>query len=151
MIERLIKIMTQLTKAKYSIFNRIFNGKLKCLSRFSATGVINTLVDFCVFTICESLFGIYYTLSQVLGYSFGIINSFILNKKWTFESETSNKKVYRELIQFIVVNICSLVTTVLCMKFLVNTFSINVYISKVMVTLIAQVINFSLYKFWVFS
>ncbi|WP_368488730.1 GtrA family protein [Clostridium sp. BJN0013] len=143
--------MTQLTKAKYSIFNRIFNGKLKCLSRFSATGVINTLVDFCVFTICESLFGIYYTLSQVLGYSFGIINSFILNKKWTFESETSNKKVYRELIQFIVVNICSLVTTVLCMKFLVNTFSINVYISKVMVTLIAQVINFSLYKFWVFS
>ena len=67
--------MTQLTKAKYSIFNRIFNGKLKCLSRFSATGVINTLVDFCVFTICESLFGIYYTLSQVLGYSFGIINT----------------------------------------------------------------------------
>ncbi|BAH05632.1 hypothetical protein CKR_0581 [Clostridium kluyveri NBRC 12016] len=151
MIERLIKSMTQLIKTKYPILNRIFNGKLKCISRFSATGVLNTLVDFCVFTICESLFGIHYALSQVLGYGFGIINSFIMNKKWTFESKASNKKVYHELIQFIVVNVCSLTITVVCMKLLVNNFSINIYISKVIVTLIAQVVNFLLYKLWVFN
>ena len=143
--------MIQLTKTKYPIFNRIFNGKLKYISRFSATGILNTLVDFCVFTICESLFGIYYTLSQIIGYSFGIINSFIFNKKWTFGSKISNKKVYYELIQFIVVNICSLTITVVCMRFLVNNFSINIYISKVIVTLIAQVVNFLLYKLWVFN
>lgn len=143
--------MTQLTKTKYSIFNRIFNGKIKYLSRFSLIGVLNTLVDFCVFTICESLFGIHYTISQILGYSFGIINSFIFNKKWTFRDKTSNKYIYHELIQFVVVNICSLVITVFCMKFLVNDFNINIYISKVIVTLIAQVINFSLYKLWVFN
>ncbi|MFL0194758.1 GtrA family protein [Clostridium sp. WILCCON 0269] len=139
--------MSQLTKAADSIFN----GRLKALSRFSVTGVLNTLIDFCVFTICESLFGIHYTISQVLGYSFGVINSFIFNRKWTFEGKASDKEVHHELIQFVAVNICSLIVTVLCIKFLVNDFSINVYISKVIVTFIAQIINFLLYKLWVFS
>ncbi|MBP2033865.1 putative flippase GtrA [Clostridium algifaecis] len=129
----------------------IFNGKLKLLSRFSATGVLNTIIDFAIFTICESLLGIHYTISQVIGYSFGVANSFVFNKKWTFDHNNSNKKMIHELFQFIVVNIISLIVTLIFIKALVNDFNINVYVSKIIVTLIAQVINFLLYKIWVFN
>ncbi|NMM62916.1 GtrA family protein [Clostridium sp. P21] len=134
-----------------SITNHIFDGKFKSLSRFSLVGISNTLIDFIVFTIFQSLVGVSYTLSQVLGYSFGVINSFIFNKKWTFQGGKSNKKVYHELFQFIIVNVLSLSITLICMKLLVKDFNLNVYLAKIIVTFIAQVTNFIAYKLWVFN
>ncbi|HBC97323.1 MAG TPA: GtrA family protein [Clostridium sp.] len=129
----------------------IFNGKLKLLSRFSATGVLNTIIDFLVFTLCQSIIGLYYTVSQVVGYSCGVANSFIFNKKWTFQYDNPDKNIVHEILQFVVVNIVSLIITVIFMKFLVDRFALNVYISKVIVTFAAQMINFLSYKIWVFN
>lgn len=129
----------------------VFNGKLKLLSRFSVTGVLNTIIDFAIFTICESLLGIHYTISQIIGYSCGVVNSFVFNKKWTFDNTNSHKKTFHELFQFTIVNIISLIVTLIFIKVLVNNFNINVYVSKIIVTLIAQVINFLSYKIWVFN
>lgn len=129
----------------------IFNGNLKLLSRFSATGVLNTIIDFLTFSICNSILGIYYTSSQIIGYSFGVINSFIFNKKWTFEANNSKKALYSELFQFIIVNILSLSITIILMKLLINNFNSNVYIAKIIVTFAAQAANFLLYKIWVFN
>ncbi|WP_446897912.1 GtrA family protein [Clostridium sp. LBM24168] len=129
----------------------IFNGKFKLLSRFSTTGILNTLIDFIIFTICSSVLGIYYTISQIIGYSSGIINSFIFNKKWTFEAEGSKKMLKYELIQFIIVNIVSLSITVIFIRILINNFNSNVYLAKIIVTLMAQAVNFVLYKIWVFN
>lgn len=131
--------------------NYIFNGKLKLLSRFSVTGILNTLIDFIAFTICSSIFGIYYTTSQIIGYSFGVINSFIFNKKWTFEANNSKKRLQHELLQFIVVNMISLSITVVFIQVLINNFNLNIYLAKIIVTLIAQIVNFILYKIWVFN
>lgn len=139
--------MEQLMKS----IDYVFNGKLKLLSRFSTTGVINTLVDFIIFTICHSIFGIYYTISQVIGYSFGVANSFIFNKKWTFEQNNSSKKTSHELAQFTIVNLISLIITLISIKYLVGSFNLNVYVAKIIVTLIAQVVNFVSYKLWVFN
>lgn len=129
----------------------IFNGKLKHLSRFSMIGVINTLIDFAVFTIFNSLFGVSYILSQGLGYSLGVANSFLLNKKWTFEDRKANKKSFYEFLQFIVVNLISLIITMMAMNLLVENLNLNVYISKVLITILAQITNFLGYKLWVFS
>ncbi|WP_123053665.1 GtrA family protein [Clostridium sp. JN-1] len=139
--------MDQLIKTMDSIFN----GKFKVLSRFSTTGVLNTLIDFIVFMLCQSILGINYAISQVMGYSFGIINSFIFNKKWTFERGSSDKKIIHELAQFIIVNLISLIVTLFLIKYLVGSFNLNVYLSKIIVTLIAQVINFGSYKLWIFN
>lgn len=129
----------------------ILNGRFKHISRFSIVGVTNTLVDFLMFTIFHELVGIGYMTSQILGYGFGIANSFIFNKKWTFQDRKANKKILYELLQFILVNLISLIITVLVMKVLVNSLNINVYIAKVMVTLIAQITNFLAYKLIVFN
>jgi Predicted membrane protein len=129
----------------------IFNGRFKQLSRFSMIGVINTLIDFTLFTIVHSLFGVSYVLSQGLGYSLGVANSFLLNKKWTFKDRKVNKKSFHEFLQFVVVNLISLIITMIAMNLLVKNLNLNVYIAKVMVTVIAQVTNFLGYKLWVFN
>ena len=71
------------------------------LSRFSIVGILNTLIDFVTFTIFNSWFGISYTISQIAGYSVGVVNSFIFNKNWTFEDKDANKKIVHEFLKFI--------------------------------------------------
>ena len=133
-----------------NIINYTFNGKLSHITRFSLVGVANTLIDFLIFTLFHGLIGLGYIVSQILGYSFGVANSFVLNKKWTFSKTNSNKKTSRELYHFIIVNLISLIVTLISMDFLVKSFNINIYVSKVIVTFIAQIINFYSYKLWVF-
>jgi putative flippase GtrA len=131
--------------------NNIFSGKLKHLSRFSVVGVANTAVDFLAFTLCQQIIGIGYTLSQVIGYSCGVLNSFIFNKRWTFKDNNSNKNVLYEMVQFIAVNAVSLLITIYAMKFLIKGMNLNLYAAKILVTLLAQVTNFFGYKLWVFG
>ncbi len=129
----------------------VLSGKFKDISRFSIIGVLNTLMDFAVFTMFHSLFEVNYAVSQIVGYSFGVINSFIFNKNWTFVNRNANKKTAREFLQFIVINLISLTVTIIFMKLLIKNFGINVYVAKIIVTFIAQVTNFLGYKLWVFN
>ncbi|WP_139356156.1 GtrA family protein [Clostridium felsineum] len=138
--------MLMLNKVGY-----IFNGRLKQISRFSAVGVINTLIDFVMFTLFNSVIGVGYSISQVIGYGSGVINSFIFNKKWTFSDKAGKKKLHKELIRFIFINVITLLVTLVSMNLFVKGLGINVYVAKILVTLIAQAINFLGYKILVFS
>jgi putative flippase GtrA len=138
-------------KALEEVRNLILYGRLKGITRFSLVGIANTLIDFLVFTLLHGFIGLNYIASQTMGYSFGIANSFVLNKKWTFSRINSNKKTSHELFQFIIVNLISLAITLMAMNFLVKSLNMNVYISKIIVTLIAQITNFLAYKLWVFN
>lgn len=131
--------------------NCVFYGRLRHASRFSIVGVANTLVDFLMFTAFHKLFDLSFIMSQVIGYSAGIANSFIFNKKWTFNDSNGSKKSGHELLEFVAVNLISLATTLAVMNFLVKNFNFNVYASKIVVTLIAQAINFLAYKLLVFN
>lgn len=139
------------TKKLNSIINHIINRRFKHITRFSLVGIANTLIDFLIFTLFNGLIGLGYIASQIIGYSFGIANSFVLNKKWTFSRTNSNKKTGHEFFQFIVVILISLIITLLAMNFLIKNLSINVYISKIIVTFVAQITNFLCYKLWVFN
>lgn len=145
--ERRVLMLNSLNKK----VNFIFNGKLMQISRFSVVGALNTLIDFIMFTVFNGLVGAGYTLSQVIGYSSGIINSFILNKKWTFGNKGNSGKTPKEFVKFIFVNLLSLTVTLVSMNLMVKDLGINVYVSKVIVTLIAQMINFIFYKVIVFN
>lgn len=96
--------------------NYFLYEKLKYMSRFAIVGLANALVGFLIFTISNGLIGMSYTLSQVTGFSFEIINSLMLNGTWNFEDRNSEVKTFRE---FIVANMISLITTVVVMKLLI--------------------------------
>lgn len=101
--------------------------------------------------MCNKIIGLHYTISQVFGYSFGVINSFTFNKFWTFESKSTKKRTVSEFIRFLIINSISLGISVIGIKILVDSYNINVVISKILVTLIAQLVNYLGYKIWVFK
>jgi len=127
------------------------SGIFKKIIRFSLVGASNTLIDFLMFTIFNEAFGAGYMGSQVIGYCTGIVNSFILNKKWTFDDKSRRKESAIKLIQFISVNLFTLGITLILMNLLVKKVNVNVYEAKIIITFIAQISNFLIYKLWIFN
>lgn len=125
--------------------------KYKRLLRFAVVGCINTGVDFLTFTLLHGAFQTDKLICQLAGYSMGVANSFILNKLWTFESHNSKYESSWELLRFIIVNAVSLGVSLLGLQILNGNLKINVYISKVIVTVLAQAVNYLGYKLWVFK
>ncbi len=68
--------------------------------KFSIVGVINTLVSWIAFFTFFYLFKVDFRLSNVISYIFGVTNSFIFNKLWTFKSK---EKRISEFFLFILV------------------------------------------------
>lgn len=119
--------------------------------KFSFIGVINTLIDFLVFSISFKLLNLNYLLCQVLGYSCGVINSFIFNKRITFNDNEKGLTNLYKFIKFICINLLSLAISMVILDICIKKLNINVYISKIIATIISQLINFFSYKYFVFK
>ncbi|MEK4062382.1 MULTISPECIES: GtrA family protein [Paenibacillus] len=120
--------------------------------KFNAVGLLNTLIDFAVFTLLHSL-GMMNTPAQIISYSAGTANSFFWNKKVTFKdkSQASKDSFNRmQLVRFIILNLVVLGISVLLMHLLTDKFGVQVLISKVLVTFVTVIINFFGSRKWVF-
>ena len=55
--------------------------------KFIIVGGLNTMVCLAAIFVCKSLLDIDPYLSNVIGYGFGVANSFLWNRQWVFRSE----------------------------------------------------------------
>lgn len=120
--------------------------------KFNAVGLLNTLVDFAVFTLLHSI-GVYTTPAQIISYSAGTANSFVWNKKVTFRDRNSvsaDSFDRMQLVRFIVLNLVVMGISVLLIHLLTDRLGIQVLIAKVLVTFITVIINFFGSRKWVF-
>jgi len=120
--------------------------------KFAAVGVLNTAVDFLVFFILNTLFGINRFIAQFFSYGAGIANSYFFNSRFTFKSQ----KTSGEIAKFITLNLLMLAFSMLLLwvfGHFIIFFSdkINNLISKALATLIVLVVNFLGSKFLVFK
>lgn len=125
--------------------------KYKSIIRFGIVGCINTGVDFITFSFLLSVFGIDKLLCQVGGYSMGIINSFVLNKLWTFKDKKEKVNPAVQFAKFVVTNLISLAISLVGLNILSNRLYINVYASKLIVTLLLQIFNYVVYNLFIFK
>jgi putative flippase GtrA len=140
-----------MTKVK-NIYNTFINNeKFKHIIRFGCVGCLNTMFDFGIFSLLNILFGFNYVISQIVSYSSGTLNSYLFNKFWTFNDTKTNKKTPMEIIQFIVVNSASLGVSLIGLSILLKDKSMNPFFAKIFSMVLAQVVNFLGYRFWVFG
>lgn len=125
--------------------------KHKSILKFAIVGCINTGMDFITFTFLLSVFGINKLLCQVGGYSMGVINSFVLNKLWTFNDKKEKTNTVAQFVKFVITNIISLGISLVGLNILSNKLCINVYVSKIIVTLFLQIFNYVVYKLFIFK
>jgi len=117
--------------------------------KFLIVGLINTGIHYVVFLLLYRLIDVNYLIASVVGYSCGLLNSFILNKRWTFKTINVRKDI--EFVKFIIVNVVALAVNIAALRFLVEAMGIKPEISQIAAIGFSLVINFLGNKFWTFQ
>ena len=114
--------------------------------KFGITGVMNTAVDFLVFTVL-SWVGVGIYLAQVISYSAGMLNSYTINRKWTFQSK--GRFISPQMIRFIVANLTLLGLSLVVLK-VATGIGLHKLIAKLCATCVTMVLGFIVNRLWVF-
>ena len=132
--------LLELLKNLFRRFRRIIS--------FGAIGLVNTGLDFLVYTICYSGLALSPRASQAAGYVAGVLCSFILNRTITFRDGTRTPAL--QILLFVLVNAVSFAVTSNLIGVLVD-WGLNSYIAKAVVTAVSMFINYFGYKIFVFK
>lgn len=126
---------------------------------FSIIGGINTALDFIILFVLTS-FGIKIFIANIFSTGITFIISFLMNKKITFKSVSSNKKeLIREMLLFIIVTLFGLWViqnivisiSIPIFENLLKNKQISLLLSKLIATIFSLIWNFILYKKVVFK
>ena len=142
--------------------------------RFALVGILNALVSFSVFYLCyvewqlassflawldtinnqsidifEAVDGVSIdaSVSSGIGYMAGILNSFILNSRWTFGVASYS---HSQLLRFIALNIVGLTISSFSMFYFVDVRENPYLITWILVVGIVTILNFLGSKYWAF-
>ncbi len=80
--------------------NKKISNTKKELIKFAIIGIFSTLYNYIAYVIIYTLFENIF-LASCVGYTVGLINSYIFGKKWVFRHNTSSNK--RLIISFLIV------------------------------------------------
>ena len=116
--------------------------------KYSIVGVFNTIIGLGTILILYNILHLNYIVSNIIGYTLGLINSFIWNKRWTFMSKNHYSK---EIVPFLVVFIISYSMNLVSVIVSVESLKINPNIAQVLGIGVYSIINFLLNKRWTFS
>ena len=117
--------------------------------KFAIVGVLNSAIQYLVFLFLYSLTGTPYLLASIIGYLAGMINSYILNRRWTFGSRS--QKLFTELSRFVAVNLVSLGVNLGLLYLLVSTGVMIPQWAQVVAIVGSTLVNFVLNKVWTFA
>lgn len=115
--------------------------------KFNLVGVLNTLVDFALFTLLIYV-GMHYLAAQCIAYAGGVTNSYLCNKKWTFSN--GSRTTAAQIARFAAVNGVSFALSLVLLYLLGERFGVHPLAAKVGVTAITMIVNFTGTKLWVF-
>lgn len=135
---------------------------IKQFVKFFVVGIINTAIDFIVLNFEMLLTGItsgpYMFLLNSISFSAATVNSFFMNKRWTFEDE-DNKQEGVKFSQFLIVSIIG-ITINGGIVYAITTFTTPLFemspqlwanVAKLFATVVSLIWNFLGYKFIVFK
>ncbi len=121
-------------------------GEIWKAGKFAVVGVMNTLIDYGVFTLLTQVVLLNVYASQVIAFICGMLNSYIFNSRWTFGAEG---RFFSPLfIRFLILNVCMLgLSTAFLAFFMQFTAAL---IAKGCSVILSMTISFLLNRFWVF-
>ncbi|WP_025720156.1 GtrA family protein [Paenibacillus sp. 1-18] len=118
--------------------------------RFGMVGLVNTGVDYIIFMLLAWA-GVPVLIAQIVSYSCGTANSYILNSKWTFNKQRSNDTHKSQLPKFIAINLIVLGLTALLLQLLHTGTELPLALCKLIATAAGMIINYIGSRYWVFG
>jgi putative flippase GtrA len=87
--------------------------------RFALVGALNTGMDFVVFLALVHLANVHFAIANLISYSLAAVNSFVINRFWTFSDRERTGSAAREAGVFAMVTLLGLAvssTTILALE-----------------------------------
>lgn len=115
--------------------------------KFGAVGVMNTLITLVSIFVLMRL-GVHYLFSNGIGYSFGFVNSFIMNKYWTFQKKGATGK---QAILFVIGFLVCYAVQLGIVYGLVRWVGISEYVAQLIGNVVYTASNFVFHRHITFS
>lgn len=128
-----------LNKARLLYKNSIF--------LYALVGVINTAVTW-IIMVGLMLLGVIPEVANFIGWVAGFLNSYFLNKKFTFKSKNSHKK---DALRFGIAMGVAYVANLLALIIAYRLFGINEYIAQIIAAVFYTITGYLISKFWAFK
>ena len=125
---------------------RKFN--IRSFIKYSLVGVMNTVIDFAVFYLLNTLLGMSMVPAQIISFLAGTLNSFLANRKWTFRVEGVINK--GEVLRFCLGKAGYLVCNLLLLELFTWLLPISPFIAKFPTAVILIFFNYLYDKVVVF-
>jgi putative flippase GtrA len=115
--------------------------------RFVTVGAGNTVLSWSAYAVLVAL-GLHYLLASGLAFALGIVNSYALNRRWTFRSRNHPAP---EALRFLVVQAVGLALDVGLLYTLVHDLGLHHLIAQALVFPAASTVTFLLSRQWAFA
>ena len=135
--------MIKLCKKYYTKYREVIN--------YLIAGVLTTIVSIISFELFKNIFKIHYIISNILSWTVAVIFAYIINRRFVFNSKTTDKQKIKEFINFIACRIATLVIETAFLYLMVDIIKINTDIAKLIAQFITIVLNYIFSKFFTFK
>ena len=115
--------------------------------KFGVVGVIAFIIDYALYNLLTSIFGINYLISNIIAFSVSVIANYILSIIWVFE--VNHKQTKKDFIIFVVLSAIGLGINELIMYLMVGKLGLNDKIIKLFATAVVMVYNFITQKIFI--
>jgi putative flippase GtrA len=115
--------------------------------RFVLVGVSNTLLYAATYALLERA-GVQYVLASALAFVVGALNSYALNRRWTFRSRARRAP---ELARFLCAQLVGVAASLSLLAVLVEIAGLNPLVGQVVAFPVASLITFVLSREWAFA
>ena len=133
------------------MFDKLFN-QFKELFIYGIFGVLTTIVNICVYTLCANQLFLHYLVANVIAWVIAVIFAFITNKLFVFKSKSWERKIWiNEFTKFIGARIVTGVLDMLMMYVMIDMLVLNDVFSKIIVNIIVILVNFVFSKLIIFK
>jgi putative flippase GtrA len=133
-----------LLKIKHLFTNKSENSLVQ-LFRYFFSGGTAFVVDYAVLLVCKEYLGLHYLLATALGFSVGIIITYLFSIFWVFSKRRFRVK-RTEFLLFSLIGIIGLLLTVLFMWLFTGIAHFHYLISKIITVIIVFLWNFAAKK-----
>lgn len=120
---------------------------LRALLRFAVTGGLSVGVDVAVLAVLHGVLDVDLVLAASLGYLASLVVNYSLNHAWVFQSSGDHR---RRLLKYGLLVVLNYVLTIGVVAGMVEL-GANYLVAKLVVVVINAVLNFTLFRAWVFS